>query len=891
MAEVTPPVSQLSPAEREKLLVTWNDTAKAFPDTSCVHELFEAQAARTPAAVAVVCGDAALTYDELNRQANRLAHHLRGLGVGPDSRVAICVERSLEMVVGLFAVLKAGGAYVPLDPAYPAERLTYMMANSAPAVVLTHPQARAPLDAAMAGLAEKPPVIDLDADVGLWSSSPSENPLPSEIGLTPEHLVYVIYTSGSTGAPKGVMNEHRGVVNRLWWMHTTYGMGPGDAVLQKTPFSFDVSVWEFFWPMLAGARLVMAKPEGHKDPSYLAGLIQREAITTIHFVPSMLALFVERTGGQDFPSLVNVFCSGEALPEAVMRRFPAQCPTAKLHNLYGPTEAAVDVTAWTCGDLPPGCLTPPIGKPIDNIRMYILDPDLQPVPVGAVGEIHIGGVGVARGYLNRADLTTERFIPNPFVEGDRLYKTGDLGRFVPDGNIEYLGRNDFQVKIRGFRIELGEIESVLLGIEGVGQAVVVAREVVGDMRLVAYVVAKAGATPPDTATLRATLAARLPDYMVPAMFVFMDALPLNANGKLDRAALPAPEIVAQAPYRKPRDETEEKICRLFAQLTGVEKVGLDDNFFDLGGHSLLGVRLIAEVERLFGASVPLGVLFAAPTPGQFAERLRRRDFDLPWTSLVPIQTAGDAAPIFLVHWIERDLARHLGEQRPIYGLSFGLAREDAHTAPTMPDTVADLATHYISEMRIAQPAGPYHLVGHSAGGVVAFEMAQQLRAAGEGVALLGLLDTCAPNGEAEGAVLSLGDVVRNILKTPFKVLVGYAASGFRERITRFEFVRRFLLRGQGLPTVFRLRLINKFINDYELRPYEGQIDFFRSMKPPLMIRHAPPPPYERAWATIAVGGLTVHEVPGDHMEIVRDPLAKTTAEMVNAARKLERRVA
>ncbi len=401
----------LPQAERQLLLGDWNATEAEYPKDLCLHQLVEAQAERTPEAVALVFEEQSLSYAELNARANRLAHHLIGLGIRPDDRVAIGVERSLEMVVGLVAILKAGGAYVPLDPAYPQERLAFMLQDSTPVALLVHGATRERL----ATLAREVPMIDLEADGGAWAELSASNPEPAAIGLGPNHLAYVIYTSGSTGKPKGVMNEHRGIVNRLLWMQAAYGLDGEDAVLQKTPCSFDVSVWEFFWPLLAGARLVMARPEGHKDPGYLGEVINREGITTLHFVPPMLQVFLDQQLSDGFPCLRRVFCSGEALPSELVDRFNAKLPGCELHNLYGPTEAAVDVTAWDCAKSVSGARAIPIGRPIANTRIYVLDGDGQPVPIGVAGEIHIGGVGVARGYLNRPELTAERFLPDPYV--------------------------------------------------------------------------------------------------------------------------------------------------------------------------------------------------------------------------------------------------------------------------------------------------------------------------------------------------------------------------------------------------------------------------------------------------------------------------------------------
>ncbi|NWC47356.1 amino acid adenylation domain-containing protein [Pseudomonas sp. IPO3747] len=597
----------LGAEERQKLLVAFNATEVAYNLDQTLHGLFEAQVERTPDAVAVKAGDQQLTYRALNERANRLAHHLRELGVQPDSRVGICVERGLDMVVGLFAILKAGGGYVPLDPAYPLERIAYMLQDSAPVVVLAQDATRQ--------LLGDVPVLDLDHVT--WQQQSASN--PQVPGLTARHQAYVIYTSGSTGQPKGVINEHAGVVNRLLWMQDAYGLKAHDAVLQKTPFSFDVSVWEFFWPLFTGARLVMARPGGHKEPEYLCQVIEAEQITTLHFVPSMLDVFLAHGDVSQAKGLARVMCSGEALPGSLVRRFKAQLPGVGLYNLYGPTEAAVDVTAWNCArpDVPDNT---PIGKPIANTRMYVLDAQLQPVPLGVVGELFIGGVQVARGYLNRPELTAERFLKNPFTSG-RMYRTGDVGRYLPDGNIEYLGRNDDQVKIRGLRIELGEIQARLLEHPQVNEAAVVARE----DRLVAYYT---GAHT-DIDRLRAHLLQHLPDFMVPAVFVHLDALPLSPNGKLDRKALPVPGMDALnvREYAAPEGDTEILMAALWAELLNVERVGRHDNFFELGGHSLLAVSLIGRL-RQEGLEADVRALFEQPSLAGYAAITERMEIVL-----------------------------------------------------------------------------------------------------------------------------------------------------------------------------------------------------------------------------------------------------------------------
>ncbi|NRN17192.1 non-ribosomal peptide synthetase, partial [Serratia marcescens] len=555
------------------LLHGWNRTERDYPLDQTLAALFEQQVRRTPDATALVSGAESLSYAQLNARANRLAHALIARGVGPDSRVAVCAERGLNMVTALFGILKAGGAYVPLDPAYPGERLQYILQDADPVLLLADAAGRAALG--------EPATPQLALEAALPDTLSAENP---ERRAQASHLAYVIYTSGSTGKPKGAMNEHRGVVNRLVWMQETYGLTAADTVLQKTPFGFDVSVWEFFWPLMVGARLVMAKPEGHKDPDYLSRAIEQYGVTTLHFVPSMLQSFLaDGQAATRCGQVVRVMCSGEALPAALVAEFYRRLPQAELHNLYGPTEAAVDVTAWHCSR-EADRVSVPIGRPIANTRIYLLDEHGQPVPLGAVGELYIGGVQVARGYLNRPELTAERFLSDPFAPGGRMYRTGDVARYLANGDIEYLGRNDQQVKIRGFRIECGEIEAVLATHPAVREAVVDARAVGDDKRLVAWVVPAAGVAEETLAgALRQHVSAALPDYMVPSAWVVVAALPLSPNGKLDRRALPEPQgAQSQAAYEAPQGEHETLLAAIWRELLNVEQVGRHDNFFELG---------------------------------------------------------------------------------------------------------------------------------------------------------------------------------------------------------------------------------------------------------------------------------------------------------------------
>jgi amino acid adenylation domain-containing protein len=576
--------------EERLQLAAWNDTTIVYPERDrLLHELIEAQVERTPDAVAVVFEGASLTYRELDERAGRLAGRLRELGVGEETLVGIQAERSLELVIGLLGILKAGGAYVPLDPSYPAERLAFMKEDAALSVVLTRD-----------GLLGEPVTSE-----------------PVSIRPEPHGAAYAIFTSGSTGRPKGVVNSHRGIVNRIVWMQAEYGLTPEDRVLQKTPFSFDVSVWEFFWPLVVGARLVVAKPGGHQDPAYLIDLIQREGITTLHFVPSMLQVFVEENGVEACTSLRRVMASGEALPLDLAQRFLARLPGVGLHNLYGPTEAAVDVTYHACM---PGEERVPIGRPVANTAIHLLDPEGHPVALGAHGELCIGGVQVARGYLRRPDLTAERFVPDPYGEpGSRLYRTGDLARWV-SGEVEYLGRLDFQVKVRGFRIELGDIEAALDAHPAVAQAVVGARGDGAERSLVAWLKAEPGT---DAAELRAFLKSRLPEHMVPSAFLILESLPLTPNGKVDRKALArlTPEQGPTEEYVEPRTPAERALAAIWSELLGRERIGARDSFFDLGGHSLLGTRVVSRVRQAFGVELPLRLLFEAPTLEELARRI------------------------------------------------------------------------------------------------------------------------------------------------------------------------------------------------------------------------------------------------------------------------------
>ncbi|MER7001174.1 amino acid adenylation domain-containing protein [Streptomyces sp. NPDC000410] len=579
----------LDAGERRRVLVEWNDTVGEVP-AGTLAGLFEVQVGRSPGAVAVVFEGVEVSYAELDVRANRLARLLMGRGVGPESVVGVALERGVDLLVALLGVLKAGGAYLPVDPELPQERVEFMLADAGAVHVVT------------------PDVVEESA--GLDGGPVGDR------SLLPSHPAYVIYTSGSTGVPKGVVVSHEGVVNRLVWMQERFGLVAGERVLQKTPFGFDVSVWELFWPLLTGGVLVVARPGGHRDPGYVAQLIGEQQVSTVHFVPSMLEVFLREPELAGCWDLRRVVCSGEALPAAVVERFFDLIDGVELHNLYGPTEASVDVTAWQCA---PGEGSVPIGRPITNTKTFVLDGALQPVPVGVVGELYLAGVQLARGYAGRPGLTAERFVAGPYTKtGERMYRTGDLVRWSADGALEYLGRADDQVKIRGFRIEPGEVQAVVAGHPQVAQAAVVVREdAQGDSRLVAYVVPESGGSSELPDAVRQFASGRVPEYMVPSAVVVLDALPLTVNGKLDRRALPAPEYAAGT-GRAPADAREEAICAAFAEVLGLESVGVDDDFFLLGGHSLLATELVSSIRQSLGIDIRIADIFEAPTAAGLA---------------------------------------------------------------------------------------------------------------------------------------------------------------------------------------------------------------------------------------------------------------------------------
>jgi nonribosomal peptide synthetase DhbF len=720
----------LAPDERERLLVDCAGPELEVPALPTLPALVEAQAARTPDATALVDEREHVSYAELERRTNRLARYLLGRGVGPNSIVGVAVPRSVDSVCAALAVIKAGGAYLPLDHELPAERISYLITDAGPELVLTDAATRPSLPG------ERVPVVPLD-ELDLTALSDEH----LDVTLGQDHPAYVIYTSGSTGVPKATVATHGGLVNALRAIQFGFPLSGTDRVLHKTPCGFDVSIQEMFWPTTIGATLVIARPGGHRDAAYLARLIRSEQITAVHFVPSMLQVFLQEPGAAQCTSLRRVDCGGETLPPELLHRLH-QILDVEVYNFYGPTETAITSSGHACS--PGGDGSVPIGRPFANTEAYVLDVALRPLPRGAVGELYLAGLGLGQGYLNRAGMTAERFVANPHgPAGSRMYRTGDLVRWRADGELEHLGRTDDQVKIRGYRIELGEVENALAAHPAVTQAVVALRQDhSGTDNLIGYVSCE-GSADPDPADVRRFVMDRLPAQMVPAAVVVMDSgFPLNPSGKVNRRALPAPDL--RGAGRAPSTPDEELLCALYSEVLGVSDVGADDGFFDLGGHSLLVMRLISRIREHFGAQLTVRDLFDHPTVAGLARRVRSstetsRSFDV----VLPLRATGNRPPLFCIHpvtgigWTYSTLLPHLHPDQPLYALQ---ARGINGTEPPT-TTIHAMATDYTHHIQTIQPTGPYHLTGWSFGGLIAHTIATQLQQQGHHVHLLALLDS------------------------------------------------------------------------------------------------------------------------------------------------------
>ncbi|VEP16805.1 Amino acid adenylation domain protein [Hyella patelloides LEGE 07179] len=880
------PVNQLpilTAAEQNKLLIEWNDTKTDYSEI-CIHHLFETQVAKTPNAVAVKFAERELTYKELNQQANQLAHYLQNSGVKPEELVGICVERSVETVLGILATLKAGGAYLPLDPDYPPERLAYMLDDAQVKVLLTQQNLLTKLPNSQTQ------IICLDQDKHKIRQESPEN-LTSEV--QGDSLAYVIYTSGSTGKPKGVQVVHR-AVNRLV-LNTNYiDLKPGHKIAQVSNPSFDAATFEIWGALLNGCTLVGISREVTLCPQNFAVALQEKQIDTMFITTALFNLMSSEVPGA-FKSIKNLLFGGEIANPSLIKKVLENSPPKRLLHVYGPTENTTfscwyEITKNTSFDN-----SVPIGQAISSTQVYILDNHLQPVPVGIPGELYVGGDGLARGYLNRDNLTSEKFISNPFSnQADAcLYKTGDIVRYLADGNIEFLGRIDNQVKIRGFRIELGEVEATLAKYSGIEQSVVVVREdVPGDKRLVAYVL-------PDrpqqttTAELRSFLQDKLPNYMVPGIFVMVEEMPLTPNGKIDRSALPAPaltEFQREVTFIAPRDEIEIRLTRIWSKIFGIKQIGLRDNFFELGGHSLLAVRLFAAIEKSFKQRIPLAKIFTAPTIEELADILRQQETPNHNSAIVPIQPQGNKTPLFCVHsgygeiLLYQNLAFRLDPDRPVYGL---LAKgADGQIAGVT--SIEEMATYYVEEIQALQPEGPYFLAGVCIGGTIAIEMARKLKAKGENVPLVAVFGT-APLNFSEFSRSSQSPLSRSSQSTKRK-LISYAnffaQLTLQEKIVHFvdkiyEKIEYRLSMSKKVLEPYKYKLYqktetplsqdlqrfqvyqinSKAQNNFEQKAFDGKlISFWASLDKRFSLAQ------QQHWIKIATGGVKLYDLPEVHIE-------------------------
>ncbi|MBW4447034.1 MAG: amino acid adenylation domain-containing protein [Spirirestis rafaelensis WJT71-NPBG6] len=727
-------LSLITAQNQEQLLVKWNNTISDYPQDA-INKLFEQQVERSPDALALIDNSENLTYCQLNQRVNQLAHYLQKQGVTKETIVAICMERSIQMVVGILAILKAGGAYIPLDPSYPIERLKFILSDSQVSLLISHTLQSTSLVNSFGQMT----VINLDADAEIIKQESQENPINLSKA---DDLAYIIYTSGSTGTPKGVLGTHRGTVNGLHWLWKTYPFTQGEVCCQKTAISFVDSVWEIFAPLLQGIPSTIIPDAIVKDPQIFIETLAKQKVTRIVLVPSLLRLFLDNYSYliKNLSQLKIWISSGEILPVKLAQTFRELMPSAKLINLYGSSEVSANVTYYDTSLLPEQAINVPIGRPIDNTQVYVLDSHLQITPIGIIGELYISGDGLAKGYLYRPELSQEKFVDNPFIPGNKLYKTGDFVRYLNDGNLEYFGRRDDQIKIRGFRVELGEIASAIAQNPDVQESVVIAQDdAQGSKRLIAYVVAKQDIT----AQLLSYLQQKLPNYMLPSV-VILDALPLTPNGKVDKRSLPTDDIIQTnitQSFIPPRNFTELTLVKIWENLLNTSPIGVTDNFFDLGGHSFLAVRFMAQIHDKFGQNLPISILFENPTIEKLTEIVSQSSRENSSSPLVAIQSSSSKIPFFCMHGAGGgihsyfNLSRRIGEDYPFYALEQTPNHERDEIT-----SVEKTATLYLKEIRKIQPNGPYLLGGFCYGGILAFEMAQQLQKQGQTVGLLVVID-------------------------------------------------------------------------------------------------------------------------------------------------------
>lgn len=890
----------LTEAEKTQILVEWNRTNVKRSDTACIHNLVTEQAQRTPEAVAVVHGKNSLTYRSLNESSNQLAAYLRKKGGGPERFVGLLMEPSIEMMIALLGILKTGAAYVPLDSNYPKERLAHILSNVEPDCILTQEHLRLNLPDTRSD------VICFDSE---WQKISLEDTELLDDNITPENPANVIFTSGSTGLPKGVVTLHRGLLNQSLAAMSYYEVKPTDRVLQFASLSFDVAAEEIFPTWIAGATVVLKTDPIFFSTQSFTRFIHEQEITLLNLPTSFWKEWAHQVHylKEKLPTSLRTVIIGseKAATTSLSKWYEIAGSKIRLINAYGPTETTVGSTvfdATNASDLADTYPSVPIGKPIANTQVYVLDSNLEPVPVGVPGELFIAGAGLARGYLKHPDLTVQKFIPNPFASepGDRLYRTGDLVKYLADGNIQFLDRMDHQVKIRGFRVEPGEIEAVLRSHPSICEAVIMVREdTPGDHRLVAYLVPD-DAHALEISGLRQLLKQRLPAFMIPDSWVILDSLPLTRNGKINFKALPSPDAgpVEQRPgYVAPRSPIELQLVKIWEKILGKKPVGISDNFFDLGGHSLLAVRLFTEIERIAEKNLPLVTLFQAPTIEQLTVILADSGWSPPWSSLVPIQPEGFEPPFYCIHGVGGNvveysqLAKHLGPNQPLYGIQAqGLdGKRPRHSS------VEEMAQYYIDEIRKFQPQGPYYLGGSSFGGVVAFEMACQLRLQGEMIGLLALFDTNGPGYRKPLPTTSAFKQRLYSLRQRIDLHVGNLR--LLEPELRAEYIQektekvrrririrmryatskvREMLGMSVLPKAIRnvQHSGRKAAKNYQPKPYPGRIILFRATQQPLGIYPDP----NLGWGELALGGLEIHDIPGYHGAIIREPRVRVLAE-------------
>jgi amino acid adenylation domain-containing protein len=856
-------LSLLTPLETKSMLALCSGPTVALPALrgGC-HAQFELRAAATPNAVALTFGGAHVSYADLNRRANQLARKLRAFGAKSGKRVGICLERSPEMVIAVLAVLKSGAAFVPLDPAYPPARLRTMLADADAVVLVTSQRISATLPSHAARLL----YIDQEAaSKGVADDGPGAD-------FGPEDIAYAIYTSGSTGTPKGVLITHGGVSNHLAWRSSYFPVGPSDQCLQTASLSFDDSVWEILEPLSAGATLVLTRPRFEYDSAYLVKLMVERRISVACFVPSLLRAVIEEPEIGLCSSLRRLTTGGEGLSASLLRRVREQLPKTDFYNGYGTTEATIASLYWKCVNITAQSAVP-IGRPIANTQVYILDAGRKPVPPGVLGEIYIGGAGVARRYLNRPEMTAERFVDDPLgsVEGSKLYRTGDLGCMRADGMFEFAGRMDNQVKIRGVRVELGDIEAALLDYPGVRSAVVVCDETPSGTRLLAYVVPR-GSEPVSTTDLRAFVRDRIPAALIPNRFESIAALPMTPSGKLDRRSLPALHGGEElSNYVAARSELESRLVGVWEEVLQPRPIGIRDDFFELGGHSLLAVQVAAAIERMLGRSLSPGLLFEAPTIAMLSSRISAASSCDIRGTLVPLIQGRRGAPLFLVHHVSgditayRDLVRYLGEERSVYGVR--VPELDSNGKPL--DSVEAMASRYVEEIRELQPHGPYLIGGHSAGAHIAFEMAQQLCCAGEPIALLAILEA---DARSRSWQRRLTDAVRSEIETlrdiPAKQRRSYLWRRFRswaDEPGRSQLTSHALGADPDETRNAVWLAIERAVREYRPRPYPGRVTLFRARDRRVTGTYS----RTLGWGQLARGGIRVVDVPGSHSTVLR----------------------